>query len=138
MARVHARIADRRKDHQHKLTTRLVRENQTIVIEDLKIGNLVKNHRMARAIHDAAWWQLRSFLKYKAEWYGRKLIVVNQWFPSSKICSECGCRTSTMSLDVRVWTCVCGATHDRDVNAASTSSRPGWPREKRLRRTGRA
>lgn len=117
-AKVYARIADRRRDHLHKLTTRLVRENQTLVIEDLAVRNMVKNHSLARAVSDAAWRELRTMLEYKAAWYGRDLVVVDRWFPSSKLCSACGTITSKMPLHVRTWTCGCGATHDRDVNAA--------------------
>jgi putative transposase len=118
VARVHARITDRRRDHLHQLTTRLVRENQTIVIEDLTVRNLVKNHTLARAISDAAWRQFRTLLEYKAEWHGRALIVVDRWFPSSKLCSTCGALAQRMPLNVRMWTCRCGTVHDRDVNAA--------------------
>jgi len=119
VARVHARIADRRRDHLHKLTTRLVRENQTIVIEDLSVRNMLGNHTLARAISDAAWSELRSQLEYKCAWYGRDLVVVDRFYPSSKICSVCGHQVSALPLDVREWTCAaCGAVHDRDVNAA--------------------
>jgi putative transposase len=119
VARIHARIADRRRDHLHKLTTRLVRDNQTIVIEDLTVRNLLKNGRLARAISNAAWSEFRSMLEYKAQWYGREVIVVDRWFPSSKLCSKCGRLQDTMSLNVRTWTCDgCGITHDRDSNAA--------------------
>ncbi|WP_435840617.1 RNA-guided endonuclease InsQ/TnpB family protein [Streptomyces bobili] len=118
VARVYARIADRRRDHLHKLTTRLVRENQTIVIEDLAVGNMVKNASLARAISDAAWSQLRGMLEYKAQWYGCEVIAVDRWFPSSKLCSACGRLRRKMPLHVRTWTCDCGTTHDRDVNAA--------------------
>ncbi len=118
LARVHARIADRRRDHLHKLTTRLVRENQTIVIEDLAVRNMVKNHCLARAISDAAWRQLRAMLEYKAAWHGRDLIVVDRWFPSTRLCSTCGALAQRMPLDVREWTCRCGSLHDRDINAA--------------------
>ena len=118
VARVHARITDRRRDHLHKLTTRLVRENQTIVIEDLTVRNMVKNRSLARAISDAAWRQFRTMLEYKADWYGRNLIVVDRWFPSSKLCSACGALAERMPLNVRTWTCRCGTIHDRDVNAA--------------------
>ncbi|MER7007901.1 RNA-guided endonuclease TnpB family protein, partial [Dactylosporangium sp. NPDC000555] len=118
VARVHARIADRRRDHLHKLTTRLVRENQTIVIEDLTVRNMVKHRSLARAISDAAWRQFRTLLEYKAEWHGRNLVVVDRWFPSSKLCSVCGAHAERMPLHVRSWTCRCGAVHDRDVNAA--------------------
>ncbi|GLW53438.1 transposase [Kitasatospora phosalacinea] len=117
-ARVHARIADRRQDFLHKLTTRLVRENQTVVIEDLTVRNMLKNRKLSRAISDASWTELRSMLEYKADWYGRDLITVDRWFPSSKLCSACGTVRGTMPLNVREWTCDCGASHDRDVNAA--------------------
>lgn len=118
VARVHARIADRRRDFLHKLTTRLVRENQTIVIEDLAVRNLVKNRSLARSISDAAWTELRAMLEYKCAWYGRELVAVDRWFPSSKLCGSCGSIRQALPLDVRKWTCDCGAVHDRDVNAA--------------------
>ncbi|MEV0752104.1 RNA-guided endonuclease TnpB family protein [Streptosporangium sp. NPDC050280] len=118
VAAVYARIADRRRDHLHKLTTRLVRENQTVVIEDLTVRNLVKNHSLARAISGASWRQTRTMLEYKAQWYGRQLLVVDRFFPSSKLCSACGVLQRSMPLNVREWTCACGAVHDRDVNAA--------------------
>jgi putative transposase len=118
VARIHARIADRRRDHLHKLTTRLVRENQTLVIEDLSVRNLVGNRKLARAISDAAWSEFRSMLEYKAAWYGREVIPVDRFFPSSRLCSHCGTLQGKMPLDVREWTCVCGTVHDRDVNAA--------------------
>ncbi|MDO0914945.1 RNA-guided endonuclease TnpB family protein [Streptomyces sp. DT2A-34] len=118
VARIHARIADRRRDTLHKLTTRLVRENQTIVIEDLTVRNLLKNGKLARAISDAAWSDFRSMLEYKAQWYGREVIAVDRWFPSSKLCSNCGRLQDTMPPHVRTWTCDCGTTHDRDENAA--------------------
>ena len=118
VAEIHARIADRRRDLLHKLTTRLVRENQTLVIEDLTVRNMVKNHTLARAISDASWSEFRSMLEYKAAWYGREVIAVDRWFPSSKLCSACGTLVGKMPLNVRTWTCDCGTTHDRDVNAA--------------------
>jgi putative transposase len=118
VARIHARIADRRRDHLHKLTTRLVRDNQTVVIEDLSVHTMVGNHCLARAISDAAWSTLRAMLEYKSRWYGRNLIVVDRWFPSSKLCSACGRLAESMPLGMRKWTCACGAVHDRDVNAA--------------------
>ncbi|NEA63387.1 RNA-guided endonuclease TnpB family protein [Streptomyces sp. SID12488] len=118
-AKVHARISDRRRDFLHKLTTRLVRENQTIVIEDLTVRNMVKNHSLARAVSDASWTEMRSMLEYKAGWYGREVIAVDRWFPSSKLCSHCGTLQGRMPLNVRTWRCDnCGTTHDRDVNAA--------------------
>jgi putative transposase len=118
VARAYARIADRRRDHLHKLSTRLVRENQTIVIEDLTVRNMVKNHTLARAISDAAWREFRTMLEYKAHWHGRQVIAVDRWFPSSQLCSACGVLAEKMTLKVRSWTCRCGTIHDRDVNAA--------------------
>ncbi|RPE28732.1 RNA-guided endonuclease InsQ/TnpB family protein [Kitasatospora cineracea] len=118
VARVHARIADRRRDFLHKLTTRLVRENQTVVIEDLTVRNMLGNRRLSRAISDASWTELRSMLEYKAQWYGREVIAVDRWFPSSKLCSACGAVRDAMPLNIRAWECDCGAVHDRDVNAA--------------------
>ncbi len=119
VAKIHARIADRRRDHLHKLTTRLVREIQTLVIEDLTVRTMVKNHRLARAISDASWSEFRSMLEYKAAWYGREVIAVDRFFPSSRLCSACGTLQEKMPLSVRTWTYgSCGTAHDRDVNAA--------------------
>lgn len=104
----------------HKLSTRLVRENQTLVIEDLTVRNMVGNRSLARAISDASWSEFRTMLEYKAVWYGREVIVVDRFFPSSKLCSRCGRLARSMPLRVRTWTCEgCGTTHDRDVNAAN-------------------
>ncbi|MEU4511571.1 RNA-guided endonuclease TnpB family protein [Nonomuraea wenchangensis] len=118
VAKVYAQIADRRRDYLHKVTTRLVRENQVIAVEDLAVRNMVKNRRLARAISDAGWRELRSMLEYKAAWYGRTLVVADRWFPSSKLCSICGVLQEEMPLSVREWVCACGAVHDREVNAA--------------------
>jgi len=119
VARVYRKIADSRKDRSHKLTTRLVRENQTIVVEDLCVRNMLKNHRLAGSISDAGWRQLRQMLEYKCRWYGRELKVIDRWFPSSKTCHCCGFVVNKLLLDIRSWVCPeCGAEHDRDVNAA--------------------
>jgi len=125
VARVHARIADRRRDHLHKLSTRLVRENQAVVIEDLQVRNMLGNHCLARAISDAAWRELRGMLEYKCQWYGRDLVVIDRWFPSSRVCSACGALRDQLPLEVRDWECPCGAIHDRDVNAAINISTAG-------------
>ncbi|TCJ33303.1 RNA-guided endonuclease TnpB family protein [Parafrankia sp. BMG5.11] len=115
VAKVHGRIRDRRRDHLHKLSTRVIRENQTVVIEDLS----VRNHALARAISDASWSELRTMLEYKAGWYGRTVIAIDRFYPSSKTCSACGSIVEKMPLNVREWACRgCGTVHDRDVNAA--------------------
>lgn len=119
VARVHAQITDARTDFLHKLTTQLVRENQTIVVEDLAIKNMVKNHKLALAISDASWGELIRQLAYKCEWYGRELIKIDRWFPSSKRCGNCGHIVDKLPLNIREWGCPeCGTNHDRDINAA--------------------
>ena len=119
VARAHAKIADQRLDGLHKLSTRLIRENQTVCVETLAVRQLVRNRRLARAISDASWSELIRQLEYKAAWYGRTLIKIDKWYPSTKRCSICGHVLNSLPLAVRQWTCPdCGAHHDRDVNAA--------------------
>ncbi len=118
VARLHARVTDRRTDFLHKLSTRLIRENQAIAIEDLTVRNMIANHSLARAISDASWRQLRTMLEYKADWYGRDILLVDRWFPSTRLCSDCGALHEHLPLNIREWTCRCGVVHDRDVNAA--------------------
>lgn len=88
------------------------------MIEDLTVRNMVQNHCLVRAVSDAAWTTLRGMLEHKCAWYGRDLVTIDRWFPSSKLCSACGTLQSKLPLNVRTWTCACGVTHDRDVNAA--------------------
>ncbi|MCG5057233.1 MAG: transposase [Limnoraphis sp. WC205] len=119
VAKIQAKIADCRRDHTHKLTTQLIRENQTIVVEDLAVKNMVKNHKLARAISDANWGELVRQLTYKALWYGRELIKIDRCFPSSKRCSNCGYIAERMPLNIREWDCPkCNSHHDRDINAS--------------------
>jgi putative transposase len=125
VARIHARITDRRRDHLHKLSTRLVRENQVIAIEDLTVRNMVRNHSLARAISDASWSQFRTMLEYKAAWYGRTVVAVDRFYASSKTCSACGRIVDSLPLQVREWTCTCGTAYDRDVNAAKNIQAAG-------------
>ena len=119
VARIHAKIADTRRDFTHKLSTRLIRENQTIATETLAVKNMLKNGNLAKSISDAGWSDFIRQLEYKAKWYGRTLVGIDKWYPSSKRCSACGFVVSKMPLSVREWTCPeCGAVHDRDINAA--------------------
>lgn len=119
VARLHERIVDSRKDTLDKLTTRLVRENGVICIEDLNVRGMVKNHSLARSLNDASFGMLRRMTTYKAERAGRRLVVADRFFPSSKLCNECGFRLPKLDLGVRQWRCEdCFALHDRDVNAA--------------------
>jgi putative transposase len=119
LARLHARIAHVRKDFTHKLTTRLCRENQTVVIEDLNVSGMLSNDRLARAISDVGFYEVRRQLTYKAVRYGTRLTIADRWYPSSKRCSGCGEHHAGLTLGERAWTCTaCGSHHDRDVNAA--------------------
>jgi putative transposase len=119
VAKIHLKIADSRKDFLHKTTIQLVRENQTITVESLAVKNMVKNHKLALAISDSGWSELIRQLDYKCRWYGRNLVAIDRWFPSSKRCSSCGHIVDKIPLNIREWTCLeCGSNHDRDVNAS--------------------
>ncbi len=119
VARAHAKVREQRQYAAHQLTTKLVRENQIICIEDLAVKNMIQHPRLSRYIADAGWGEIRRQLEYKCRWYGRTLIVLDRFFPSSKTCSKCEHKLDELRLDVREWTCPkCGAIHDRDINAA--------------------
>ncbi|MGW5488724.1 RNA-guided endonuclease InsQ/TnpB family protein [Streptosporangium sandarakinum] len=117
VARAHARVADARRDFAHKLSAALIRDNQAIYVENLSVRGLART-RLARSVHDAGWSQFTAMLEYKAARYRRTFAKIDRWFPSSKLCSACGTVQDKMPLNVRSWTCACGAAHDRDVNAA--------------------
>jgi putative transposase len=119
VARAHRKVRHARRDFLHRASTCLVRSADTIVIEDLNVSGLVRNRSLARAITDCGWGEFRRQLQYKCERYGRRLVVIDRWYPSSKTCSACGYLLAELSLSARCWTCPsCRARHDRDINAA--------------------
>jgi putative transposase len=119
VASYHEHITNQRNDFLHKLTSRLVAENQSIAVENLAVSNMQKNHSLAKSIADASWYEFRRQLIYKCDWYGKNLLVIGQFEPSSKICS-CGSINTSLTLADRIWTCEnCGTTHDRDILAAN-------------------
>jgi putative transposase len=124
LARLHARLANLRADFTHKLTTRLCRENQAFVIEDVNVKGMLANERLARAISDVGFGVFRSQLEYKAKRYGTHLIIADRWYPSSRLCSICGWKNEALTLSDREWVCAqCGERHDRDLNAARNLKR---------------
>nr|WP_261574420.1 transposase [Frankia gtarii] len=118
IARAHARVADARREFHHELSTRLIRENQAVAVEDLAVKGLART-RLAKSVHDAGWSAFVAMLEYKAARYGRAFVRIGRFEPTSQVCSTCGVKDGPKPLDVREWTCgACGSTHDRDVNAA--------------------
>ena len=119
VARLHEKIAHQRRDFLHKLSTNLIKNHDVICIEDLASRNLMKNHHLARAVGDASWTEFVRQLHYKADWYGKNIVTISRWFPSSQLCSTCGENSGKKALSIREWTCEsCGTHHDRDINAS--------------------
>ncbi len=119
LARAHRKVRNARRDFLHRGSTRLIRQNDLIVIEDLNVAGMVRNRHLARAIADCGWGEFRRQLEYKCQRYGRRLVVIDRWYPSSKTCSACGYLLVSLSLSTRHWRCPsCGTRHDRDINAA--------------------
>ena len=119
LALLHEKVVNKRKDFLHKTSTKLIRENQTICLEDLAVSNMVKNHNLAQAISDVSWSTFVTMLEYKADWYGKNILRIGRFAPSSKTCSNCGNINKELTLKDREWTCgSCSTVLDRDVNAA--------------------
>ena len=119
VARQHSRVRDARRDFLHKTSTALVARFDVIAVEDLNVAGMVGNRKLAKSIGETGWGTFRQFLAYKAQRAGRRLVVVDRWYPSSKTCSGCGHQLAALSLGCRHWQCPgCGTRHDRDVNAA--------------------
>jgi putative transposase len=126
LAKLHQRVKDVRSNHLHQITRKLIDENQVIVVETLAVKNMMKNHSLAGAIADCAWSELLRQLEYKAAWYGRTIVKIDRFFPSSKTCSGCGFIKQDLKLGERHWVCPsCGVEHDRDVNAAQMIRKQG-------------
>ncbi|NEP14615.1 MAG: IS200/IS605 family element transposase accessory protein TnpB [Symploca sp. SIO2C1] len=137
-AKLQAKLKDTRTDFLHKLSTQIIRENQTIVLEDLNVAGMVKNRKLSKAISDLGWRQFRTYLEGKVQKYGREFRVISRWEPTSQTCSECGFRGGKLDLSIREWTCLnCGITHDRDVNAAKNIKLAGGHSESLNGRGGR-
>ena len=119
VAKLYEKVSNIRRDNLNKVTTKLIQEDQLITVETLNVKGMMKNHNLAQAIGDASWGELVRQLEYKANWYGRTLVKIDQWFPSSKRCSSCGHTLRKLPLSIREWDCPqCGTHHDRDINAA--------------------
>ena len=120
LAKQHEKVSNQRNDFLHKLSTDIIKNHDTICIENLQVNNMVKNHKLAKAISDVSWSKFVAYLSYKAQWYNRQLIKIDTFFPSSQLCSCCGYKnTAVMDLSIRQWSCPnCSTIHDRDINAA--------------------
>jgi putative transposase len=118
VARIHEKITNSRNDMQHKVSMSLIKKYDMIALEDLNVKGMVQNHKLAKAISDSSWYSFVTKIEYKAQWYGKTVIKIDRFFPSSKTCSDCGYINQSLTLDVRNWTCICGSKHDRDVNAS--------------------
>lgn len=119
LAKYYEKLNNKKENYLHKVANSLLNENQVVVMESLSVSNMIKNHKLARSLQELSLYRFKEILRYKSKWYGRDLIEIDKWFPSSKLCSNCGYKNSKLTLKDRTWTCPeCGESHDRDYNAA--------------------
>lgn len=118
VAKIHEHIKNQREDYLHKISSSIIKNYDTVILEDLNIKGMMQNHKLAFAIGEIGWHKFNVMLEYKVEWYGKNILRIGRFEPSSKCCSSCGTINKELTLKDRVWTCVCGESHDRDVNAA--------------------
>lgn len=118
VARLHEKVMNQREDFLNKVSTEIIKNHDIICIEDLNTKGMLRNRKLAKSISDVSWSSFVTKLQYKADWYGKEIVKVDRWYPSSQICSSCGANTGKKTLDIRKWTCECGVEHDRDINAS--------------------
>lgn len=125
VAKLHEKVANQREDFLNKVSTIIVKSHDVICIEDLNTKGMLRNHKLAKSISDVSWSMFVAKLQYKADWYGKQVIKIDRWYPSSQICSTCGVNSGKKTLDIRYWECECGTKHDRDINASKNIKQEG-------------
>ena len=125
VARLHEKVANQREDFLNKVSTEIIKNHDIICIEDLNVKGMLRNYKLSKSISDVSWSSFVTKLQYKADWYGKEIIKIDKWYPSSQICSSCGANTGKKTLDIRTWTCECGVEHDRDINAGKNIKNEG-------------
>lgn len=125
VARIYEKVMNQREDFLNKVSTEIVKNHDIICIEDLNTKGMLRNHKLSKSISDVSWSSFVTKLQYKADWYGKEIIKIDKWYPSSQICSRCGTNSGKKTLDIRTWTCKCGVKHDRDINASKNIKNEG-------------
>src|SRR5699024_6120726 len=125
VARLHEKVMNQREDFLNKVSTEIIKNHDIICIEDLNVKGMLRNHKLSKSISDVSWSSFVTKLQYKADWYGKEIIKIDKWYPSSQICSSCGTNSGKKTLDIRTWTCKCGVKHDRDINASKNIKNEG-------------
>lgn len=125
VARLHEKVMNQREDFLNKVSTEIIKNHDIICIEDLNVKGMLRNHKLSKSISDVSWSNFVTKLQYKADWYGKEVIKIDKWYPSSQICSSCGANSGKKTLNIRTWTCKCGVKHDRDINASKNIKNEG-------------